>query len=72
MIVKKLYLFLFLFSSIYTQGLRTVHMEGTYDLDGDGLQEFATVEKGFLNNNSVSLVRYYEISEAGYQQMNWE
>ena len=47
-------------------------MEGTYDLDGDGFQEFATVEKGFLNNNSVSLIRYYEINNDGYQQMNWE
>ena len=72
MSIKPLYLFLFLFSSICAQGLRIIHMEGTYDLDGDGLQEFATVEKGFLNNNSVSLIRYYEINSDGYQQMNWE
>ena len=72
MSIKPLYLFLFLFSSICAQGLRIIHMEGTYDLDSDGLQEFATVEKGFLNNNSVSLIRYYEINNDGYQQMNWE
>ena len=47
-------------------------MEGTYDLNDNGLQEFATVEKGFLNNNAVSLIRYYEINNDGYQQMNWE
>ena len=47
-------------------------MEGTYDLDGDGLQEFATVESGALNNNSVSVIRYYELNDDGYQQMNWE
>jgi len=72
MSLKRLYLSLFLFSFVSAQGLRVVHMEGTYDLDGDGLQEFATVEKGFLNNNGVSLIRYYEINNDGYQQMNWE
>ena len=72
MSIKRLYTLLFIFSSIYAQGLRVVHMEGTYDLDGDRLQEFATIEKGLLNNNSVSLIRYYEINNDGYQQMNWE
>ena len=34
--IKRLYLLFFLFPFIYAQGLRVIHMEGTYDLDGDG------------------------------------
>ena len=45
-------------------------MEGTYDLDGDGLQEFATVEHGSLNNNNLSVIGYYELNDDGYQKMN--
>ena len=32
---------------LFAQGLKITHMEGTYDLDGDGLQEFASVESGY-------------------------
>ncbi|SVD48711.1 uncharacterized protein METZ01_LOCUS401565, partial [marine metagenome] len=47
-------------------------MEGTYDLDRDGLQEFASVEEGSYNNKELSVIRYYELDEDGYQKMGWE
>ena len=47
-------------------------MEGTYDLDGDGLQEFASVENGVSGNKKLSVIRYYELDENGYQKMTWE
>ena len=47
-------------------------MEGTYDLDGDGLQEFASVESGYSKNKKLSVIRYYELDEDGYQKMDWE
>lgn len=52
--------------------LQIIHMEGTFDLDNDGLIEFATVEVGRENGHSVSMIRYYEIDGDGYQQLNWE
>ena len=61
-----------LLSSLGAQGLKITHMEGTYDLDGDGLQEFASVELGSSSNKKLSVIRYYELDEDNYQQMRWE
>ena len=47
-------------------------MEGTFDLDGDGFQEFASVEEGLLENKKSSVIRYYELDDDGYQKMGWE
>ena len=47
-------------------------MEGTFDLDNDGLIEFASIEVGRENGNYISMIRYYEIDGDGYQQLNWE
>jgi len=57
---------------LFAQGLKITHMEGTYDLDGDGLQEFASVESGYSKNKKLSVIRYYELDEDGYQKMDWE
>ena len=54
------------------QDLKIVHMEGTYDLDGDGLKEFATVESGSIGGKQISVIRYYEINKEGYQEITWE
>ena len=54
------------------QGLKIVHMEGTYDLDGDGLKEFAAIESGSIGGKQISVIRYYEINKEGYQEINWE
>ena len=43
MIKKLLLAYALLASLLFSQDLKVVHMEGTYDLDGDGLKEFATV-----------------------------
>ena len=55
-----------------SQGLKITHMEGTYDLDEDGFQEFASIEEGLLGNKKSSVVRYYELDGDGYQKMGWE
>ena len=43
----KLFKFVFIVSIniLVSQGLKITHMEGTYDLDEDGFQEFASVEE---------------------------
>ena len=70
----KLFKFVFIVSIniLVSQGLKITHMEGTYDLDEDGFQEFASVEEGLLGNKKSSVVRYYELDGDGYQKMGWE
>ena len=70
----KLFKFIFIVSIniLVSQGLKITHMEGTYDLDGDGFQEFASVEEGLLGNKKSSVIRYYELDDDGYQKMGWE
>ncbi|MEE8356054.1 MAG: VCBS repeat-containing protein, partial [Anaerolineales bacterium] len=57
---------------LFGKDLQIIHMEGTFDLDQDGLFEFAAIEVGQENNRSISKIRYYEIDGDGYQQLNWE
>jgi len=59
-------------TSVWAQDLKTTHLEGTYDLDGDGFQEFVSIESGSENNKNISVIRYYELNAEGYQQMTWE
>ena len=61
MIKKSLSALILLVSLSFSQDLKVVHMEGTYDLDGDGLKEFATVEAGSIGGRQISVIRYYEI-----------
>ncbi|MFQ6611591.1 MAG: putative Ig domain-containing protein [Fidelibacterota bacterium] len=63
---------LLLWAVAWSQDLKIVHMAGTFDLDGDGLQEFATVEEGIEGDHKISVVRYYELDADGYQRMTWE
>ena len=56
----------------FAQDLKIVHMEGSYDLDGDGLKEFATVESGSIGGKQKSIIRYYEINQDGFQEVAWE
>ena len=72
MIKKSLSALVLLVSLSFSQDLKVVHMEGTYDLDGDGLKEFATVEAGSIGGRQISVIRYYEIDENGYQEVTWE
>jgi len=64
--------FLLIFSLLFGTDLKIIHMEGTFDLDQDGLVEFATVEVGQEDGHPISMLRYYEIDGDGYQQLNWE
>ena len=61
-----------IFSVLLGKDLQIIHMEGTFDLDNDGLIEFASIEVGRENGNYISMIRYYEIDGDGYQQLNWE
>ena len=61
-----------IFSVLLGKDLQIIHMEGTFDLDNDGLIEFASIEVGRENGNHISMIRYYEIDGDGYQQLNWE
>ena len=56
----------------FSQELKIIDMEGTYDLDGDGQYEFAALEYNRLNGNTISMIRYYEIDIDGYQNLSWE
>ena len=61
-----------IFSVLLGKDLQIIHMEGTFDLDDDGLIEFASIEVGRENGKYISMIRYYEIDGDGYQQLNWE
>ena len=54
------------------QGQKIVHMNGTYDLDGDALLEFIALELDPTHAVFPSTVRYYEIDADGYQTLVWE
>ncbi len=71
MIRKFIYIAL-LFTFSQAQQYKITHMEGTYDLDGDGFMEFVSVESKTNENNKYSVVRYYELDDNGYQQLEWE
>ena len=62
----------FLATRSVSQDLKIVHMEGSYDLDGDGLKEFATVESGSIGGKQKSVIRYYEVNQDGFQEVMWE
>ena len=72
--IKKILCFslLNLFGFVFAQELKITHMEGTYDLDGDGLKEFVSIESSTFGSKNLSVVRYYEIDNDGYQKMLWE
>ena len=49
-----------LVSFLFSQQYKIEHMEGTYDLDGDGFMEFAALESKTDADKKFSVVRYYE------------
>lgn len=64
--------FILMISLVFAQDLKIIYMDGTFDLDGDQLHEFVTIETGIIDEAAVSVVRYYEMDEEGYQRLNWE
>tara|TARA_B100001094_G_C18153335_1_gene784971 strand:+ start:57 stop:878 length:822 start_codon:yes stop_codon:yes gene_type:complete len=68
-ILKSLLLVLFLSFSF---GQKIVHMNGTYDLDGDNMLEFLSLEINPDLDVFPTAVRFYEIDSDGYQNLIWE
>lgn len=71
--IKKIFKTLLLalcFSSLY--GEKIVHMNGTYDLDGDNMLEFLSLEINPDLEVFPTAVRFYEIDSDGYQNLIWE
>ena len=67
----KLAIHLFMCCSILI-GQKIVNMNGTYDLDGDNMLEFISLELNPNKDIFPKLVRYYEIDADGYQTIIWE
>ena len=59
MIKKSIVGLIIIITTCLAQGLKIVHMEGTYDLDGDGLKEFATIESGSVGGKQLSVAVSY-------------
>ena len=67
--LKALLIFLML-SSLFSQ--KILHMNGTYDLDGDNMLEFLALELDPDKDVFPTAVRFYEIDSDGYQTLIWE
>ena len=68
--IKKLVLIVSFFSLILSQ--KIVHMDGSFDLDGDNLLEFISLELDPDKNVFPTMVKYNEIDSDGYQTAIWE
>ena len=53
-------------------GEKIIHMNGTYDLDGDNMLEFLALEIDPEKDVFPSIVRLYEVDSDGYQSVIWE
>ena len=56
----------------FSFGQKIVHMDGSFDLDGDNLLEFISLELDPEKNVFPTMVRYNEIDRDGYQTVVWE
>ena len=52
--IKKFIYITLLFTFSQAQQYKITHMEGTYDLDGDGFMEFVSVESKTNENNNYN------------------
>lgn len=71
-VLSKYYIFSILLLFTIGFGQKIVHMNGTYDLDGDQLLEFIALELDPSLDVFPTAVRYYEIDADGYQNLVWE
>ena len=53
-------------------GQKIIHMNGSYDLDGDKMLEFIALELNPDRDVFPTAVRYYEMDRDGYQNLIWE
>ena len=70
MIRLKIIYVLYFFSIIF--GQKIIHMNGSYDLDGDKRLEFIALELDPDKDVFPTAVRYYEMDQDGYQNLVWE
>ena len=61
-----------LFSGSLLLGQKIIHMNGSYDLDGDKRLEFISLELDPDTDVFPTVVRYYEMDVDGYQNLVWE
>ena len=65
-----------IFSAILSLNLifsqKIIHMDGSFDLDGDNLLEFISLEIDPEKNVFPTMVRFNEIDSDGYQTVLWE
>ena len=67
----KLFAQLLIYCSL-ASGQKIINMNGTYDLDGDKMLEFLSLELNPEKHVYPKVVRYYEIDSDGYQNIIWE
>ena len=68
---KKIFINLLLvFSVLLSQ--KIIHMNGSYDLDGDQFLEFISLELEPETDVFPTKVRFYEVDSDGYQSLIWE
>ena len=60
-----------LFSGSILLGQKIIHMNGSYDLDGDKRLEFVSLELDPDTDVFPTAVRYYEMDVDGYQNLIW-
>ena len=68
--IKLLIPLIWILSSVFSQ--KIVHLEGSYDLDGDNLFEFISLELDPEKNVFPTMIRYNEVDGDGYQTPIWE
>ena len=69
--LKKLHVYLFISISLLF-GQKIINMNGTFDLDGDKMLEFVSLELDPKKDIFPKVVRFYEIDSDGYQNIVWE
>ena len=69
--LTKLNVYLFISISLLF-GQKIVNMNGTFDLDGDKMLEFISLELNPEKDIFPKVVRFYEIDSDGYQNIIWE
>ena len=68
--IKIIYIVLSICSFLFSQ--KIIHMNGTYDLDGDQFLEFISLELNPNKDVFPTQVRYYEVNSDGYQNLIWK
>ena len=63
---------IFILASSSLNGQKIVHLEGSYDLDGDNLLEFISLELDPDKNVFPTVVKYNEVDQDNYQSSIWE